>query len=147
MTNAATPRPRGGMETDWWAESVKLYRRLRKVERAAQAVVDETQKIHDGSPWPLKYRAPYGAITELIKVLSEQPTIDAKKRAALAISLEPNAATPTCLADWVEEMRDNYGDPNGSSYEQGVWDQSQRILPKLRSLEPNAPSIVHVGER
>lgn len=72
-------RPPGG---DWWAESVKLYRRLRALERAAQAVLDATDKnLND--PYPIKYRAPYGALAKLHDVLHEQPTIDESKRLML----------------------------------------------------------------
>ena len=67
---------------DWWAESVKLYRRLRALERAAQAVLDATDKnLND--PYPIKYRAPYGALAKLHDVLHEQPTIDERKRLML----------------------------------------------------------------
>ena len=67
---------------DWWAESVKLYRRLRALERAAQAVLDTTDKnLND--PYPIKYRASYGALAKLHDVLHEQPTIDESKRLML----------------------------------------------------------------
>lgn len=85
--NAHTPR--GGVEPDWWAESVKLYRRLRVIERAAQAVLDEADKIHDSDPYPIKYRAPYGALAKLREVLSAQPTIDNRRAAALSRAIAP----------------------------------------------------------
>ena len=77
------PMPRGGGTHDWWAESVKLYRRLHKIEQAAQAVLDEADRIHDNDPYPIKYRAPYGALAQLRAVLSEQSTIDDRKREVL----------------------------------------------------------------
>jgi hypothetical protein len=52
----------------------KRYQRLlaafSKLQAAAQHVVNETDRIHDNEPWPIKYRAPYGAIVELRKVLA-----------------------------------------------------------------------------
>ncbi len=42
-----------------------------ELRAAAQHVVDETDRIHDGDPWPIKYRAPYGAITALRRVLDK----------------------------------------------------------------------------
>lgn len=54
----------------------KRYQRIllafSELQVAAQKVVDETDRIHDGSPWPQKYRAPYGAITDLRKLLGKQ---------------------------------------------------------------------------
>ena len=75
---------------DWWAESVKLYRRLRAVERAAQAVLDDADKNLD-DPFPIKYRAPYGALNKLRETLVTQPTIDERNRMMLdkAIDGEP----------------------------------------------------------
>lgn len=43
-----------------------------ELQSAAQKVCDETNRIHDTKPWPLKYHAPYGAIAELMKVLAKQ---------------------------------------------------------------------------
>ncbi len=54
----------------------KRYERLLKafgeLQAAGQKVVDETDRIHDSKPWPVKYHAPYGAITELRKLLARQ---------------------------------------------------------------------------
>lgn len=54
-------------------DPAKRYARLLKsfteLQAAAQKVVDEIDRTHDGDPWPIKYRAPYGAITELRKLL------------------------------------------------------------------------------
>lgn len=44
---------------------------LAELQSAAWKVVEETDRIHDGSPWPAKYRAPYGAITELRALLAK----------------------------------------------------------------------------
>lgn len=49
-----------------------LLREFTELQTAAQKVCDETHRIHDGSPWPLKYRAPYGAIAELSTLLAKQ---------------------------------------------------------------------------
>ena len=54
----------------------KRYERLlvsfTELQKAAQKVVDETDRIHDGEAWPVKYRAPYGAIAELRGLLGRQ---------------------------------------------------------------------------
>lgn len=54
----------------------KRYARLMsafaELQSAAQKVVDETDRIHDSEPWPVKYRAPYGAIVELRQLLAKQ---------------------------------------------------------------------------
>lgn len=54
----------------------KRYTRLMsafaELQAAAQKVVDETDRIHDSEPWPVKYRAPYGAIVELRQLLAKQ---------------------------------------------------------------------------
>lgn len=42
------------------------------LQTAALKVVEETDRIHDNEPWPAKYRAPYGAITELRALLAKQ---------------------------------------------------------------------------
>ena len=49
-----------------------LLRAFGELQAAAQKVVDETDRIHDSSPWPIKYRAPYGAIVELRQLLARQ---------------------------------------------------------------------------
>ena len=58
------------------ADPQKRYDRLLKafgeLQAAAQKVIDETDRIHDNEPWPVKYRAPYGAIVELRKLLARQ---------------------------------------------------------------------------
>src|SRR5690606_1198983 len=112
-------KPRGGVETDWWAESVKLYRRLRAVERAAQAVVEETDKIHDNDPAPVKFRAPYGAITELRRVLALEPTIDERKLSALSgkpYPLAPVAAMREAVDDAWRDLveKDDRTSPEGA---------------------------------
>lgn len=70
----AFPSPRGGIETDWHAACILLHRRFRKLEKAAAAVVAETDRIHDNEPWPVKYQAPYAAITALRATLKEVGT-------------------------------------------------------------------------
>jgi len=50
----------------------KLLEAFSELQAAAQKVVDETDRIHDSSPFPAKYRAPYGAIVELRKLLAKQ---------------------------------------------------------------------------
>ncbi|EHK77735.1 hypothetical protein SM0020_12445 [Sinorhizobium meliloti CCNWSX0020] len=62
--------PRGGIEPNWWEVSMKLRRELKALQTAAQKVIDETDAIHDSEPPPTKYRAPYGAITELRAALA-----------------------------------------------------------------------------
>jgi hypothetical protein len=51
----------------------KRYKRLltafAELQAAAQKVVDETDRTYDSDPWPIKYRAPYGAITALRRLL------------------------------------------------------------------------------
>jgi len=66
-------------ETSWSSLIGRLFRpsasamqMLIELQRAAWDVVNETDRIHDGSPWPQKYRAPYGAITELRRLLAKQ---------------------------------------------------------------------------
>jgi len=51
----------------------KIDLRAIKIEAAARKVVEEMDRIHDTSDAPLKFRAPFGAIAELRKVL-ETPT-------------------------------------------------------------------------
>jgi len=43
-----------------------------ELQAAAQKVVDETDGIYDNDPYPIKYRAAYGAITELRTLLGKQ---------------------------------------------------------------------------
>lgn|SRR3990167_2982296 len=43
-----------------------------ELQSAAQKVVDETDRIHNSDPWPIKYRAPYGAIVALRQLLAKQ---------------------------------------------------------------------------
>lgn len=58
------------------ADSDRRYERLlaafSELQDAAQNVVDETDRIHDGGTWPTKYRAPYGAIVALRLLLAKQ---------------------------------------------------------------------------
>lgn len=63
------PVPRGGLEPDWHLAFVSLRRRFRQLEKSSRKVIEEADRIHDGEPWPLKYRAPYQAITELRELL------------------------------------------------------------------------------
>lgn len=70
--NNETPVPRGGIEPDWHSAFILLRRRFRKLEKAASAVIEETDLIHDNEPWPLKYRAPYEAITVLRAALKAE---------------------------------------------------------------------------
>ncbi len=64
------PAPRGGIEPNWWEEWVKTTRAYNALAKAAQAVIDETDKIHDSDDAPIRYRAPYGAITKLREALA-----------------------------------------------------------------------------
>lgn len=64
------PAPRGGVEPNWWEEWVKTTRAYNKLAKAAQAVIDETDHTHDSEPAPVRYRAPYGSITNLREVLA-----------------------------------------------------------------------------
>lgn len=66
---AVIPAPRGGHEPNWWEEWVKTTRAYNRLAKAAQAVIDETKAIHDNEPWPIRYRAPYDAITKLTEAL------------------------------------------------------------------------------
>lgn len=50
----------------------RLLASFGELQAAAQRVVDETDRIHDNDPWPIKYRAPYAAITELRSLLGKQ---------------------------------------------------------------------------
>jgi hypothetical protein len=50
----------------------KLMSAFAELQAAAQKVVDETDRIHNSEPWPVKYRAPYGAIVELRQLLAKQ---------------------------------------------------------------------------
>ncbi|MFZ5783955.1 MAG: hypothetical protein ACOY4R_27470 [Pseudomonadota bacterium] len=50
----------------------RLLASFGELQAAAQRVVDETDHIHDSDPWPIKYRAPYEAITGLRVLLGKQ---------------------------------------------------------------------------
>lgn len=50
----------------------RLMRAFTELQTAAQFVVSETDRIHDNDPWPIKYRAPYDAITKLRLLLASQ---------------------------------------------------------------------------
>lgn len=65
--------PRGGVEWNYWEISQIYRRKLKALIKASTAVLDEADKIHDNDTSPQKYRAPYGSLAELRKVLS---TID-----------------------------------------------------------------------
>lgn len=71
MPRSTVPVPRGGIEPDWRLWFVSLRRRFRKLEKAARAVITETDRVHDNDAWPVKYRAPYAAITALRQTLAE----------------------------------------------------------------------------
>lgn len=58
--------------TDSQRRYERLLRAFGELQVAAQKVVDETDRINGGDPWPIKYRAPYGAITELRLLLAKQ---------------------------------------------------------------------------
>lgn len=49
----------------------RLAQAFTELQAAAQKVVDATDQILDTEPWPLKYRAPYKAITELRQLLAK----------------------------------------------------------------------------
>lgn len=49
-----------------------LLREFKELQEVAQAVCDETTRIHDTEPWPIKYRAAYGAIAKLTALLAKQ---------------------------------------------------------------------------
>lgn len=49
-----------------------LLKAFTQLQTAAQKVVDETDRIHNNDPWPIKYRAPYGAIVEMRQLLGRQ---------------------------------------------------------------------------
>jgi len=68
------PVPRGGVEPDWHDAFLRMRLRFKRLEQAASRVVAETDRIHDNEPWPVKYRAPYEAITVLRGVLAEVET-------------------------------------------------------------------------
>jgi hypothetical protein len=61
---------------DQLRKAAKDYERLlstfSELQAAAQKVVDETDSIHDSSTEWRRYRAPYGAITELRQLLAKQ---------------------------------------------------------------------------
>jgi len=82
------PAPRGGMDPNWWEEWVKTTRAYNALAKAAQAVIDETKAIHDNEPWPLRYRAPYDAITKLSLAL-------ASADASIAVTPSPSTREPT----------------------------------------------------
>lgn len=63
--------PRGGIEWDHWEISQIYRRKLKKLIKASQDVLDEVDAIHDNDQSPQKYRAPYGSLAELRKVLSD----------------------------------------------------------------------------
>lgn len=67
MTDYATKFP-----TDPQKRYDRLLKAFGELQAAAQKVVDETDRIYDNEPWPTKYRAPYGAIVELRKLLGTQ---------------------------------------------------------------------------
>ena len=59
-------------QTDAEKRHNHLLKAFGELQAAAQKVCDETDRIHDNSPWPQKYRAPYGAIVELRQLLAKQ---------------------------------------------------------------------------
>jgi hypothetical protein len=54
----------------------RRYNRLLKaftdLQRVAQDVLDETDRNLNHDTWPIKYRAPYGALMKLRKLLARQ---------------------------------------------------------------------------
>lgn len=71
LPRRSLPTPRGGTEPNWWEEWVKTTRAYNALAKAAQAVIDETDQIHDSELAPVKYRAPYGSITKLREALTK----------------------------------------------------------------------------
>ena len=83
-----------------------LLKALRELQKAGQNVCDETDRIHDTEPWPVKYRAPYGAIAALRAVLDRQ-----RKRKHLVtdetIKIFSIAhVLPTLENAWLQHLRD-----------------------------------------
>jgi hypothetical protein len=78
--NTWKPVPRGGIEPNWWEEWQKIVRKYRKLEKAARFVISETDRINDHDPWPIKYRAPYHAITKLRELIPDPPSIRSDDR-------------------------------------------------------------------
>lgn len=71
----------------------RLLQSFSELQAAAQKVVDETDRIHDTQPWPQKYGAAYGAITELRLLLAKQYGVrwamtDERERAELIAQLQ-----------------------------------------------------------
>jgi hypothetical protein len=61
--------PRGGVERDWWTEYQLLLRRFKKLAKAARQCVDEVDANLTKDDWPVKYRAPFGALIKLREAL------------------------------------------------------------------------------
>ena len=61
-----------GRPIDWRKRYDRMQSAFNELQVAANKVVAETDRIHDSEPWPQKYRAPYGAITELRTLLAKQ---------------------------------------------------------------------------
>lgn len=57
---------------DYKKRYLRLMDAFSELQAAAHKVVNETDRIYDGDPWPIKYRAPYGAIAELRRLLARQ---------------------------------------------------------------------------
>ena len=49
-----------------------LMHQFGELQAAAQKVLDETDRILENDDFPLKYRAPYGALAELRTLLLKQ---------------------------------------------------------------------------
>lgn len=61
-----------GRPIDWRKRYERTQAAFAELQTAADKVVTETDRIHDSEPWPVKYRAPYGAIVELRQLLAKQ---------------------------------------------------------------------------
>lgn len=61
-----------GRPIDWRKRYERMQSAFTELQTAADKVVTETDRIHDTRPWPSKYAAPYGAITDLRTLLAKQ---------------------------------------------------------------------------
>ncbi len=62
---------RGGVERDWWKEYQLLLRQHKKLVKAARQCVEEVDANLANDDWPVKYRAPFGALAKLRAALPE----------------------------------------------------------------------------
>lgn len=63
--------PRGGVERDWWTEYQLLLRQFKKLAKVARQCVEEVDANLAKDDWPVKYRAPFGALIKLREALPE----------------------------------------------------------------------------